>query len=226
VALSAYVMVKFYGVVFLGRARDPALAHAHDAGPFERSALALLAACCAALGLFPVQVIDTLDRVNASLLGTTVGRHGGSWLLLAPIDPDRASYSPLVVLLVVVGVLLLTVQIVHRFYHGRVRAGPAWDCGYPLQTARMQDTAEGFGQPIRQVFEGFFRMVRTLPSPADLAPRYAVVVEDRLWHALYLPLVRAVDACARFVGLLQQGRIAVYLMYSFVTLLTLLFLGR
>ena len=36
VALSAYVMVKFYGVVFLGRPREPNLAYAHDAGWLER----------------------------------------------------------------------------------------------------------------------------------------------------------------------------------------------
>ena len=36
VALSAYVMVKFYGVIFLGRPREPNLAYAHDAGWLER----------------------------------------------------------------------------------------------------------------------------------------------------------------------------------------------
>ena len=156
----------------------------------------------------------------------TVGGHGGSWMLLAPIDPGRASYSPLIVLLVIVAVLLLTLQVVHRLYHGRLRRGPAWDCGYPLQTARMQDTAEGFGQPIRQVFEVFFRIERTLPAPSDTAPRYAVKAEDRLWYALYAPIARGVETLARWVGLVQQGRIAVYLMYSFVTLLALLFLAR
>jgi hydrogenase-4 component B len=225
-ALSGYAMVKFFGVVFLGRAREPALANAHDAGAFERGALASLAVLCLLLGVLPVQVIEALDRVNGMLLGVTVGGHGGSWLLLAPIDPDRASYSPLIVLLVIVAVLLLTLQVVHRHYHGRLRNGPPWDCGYPLQTARMQDTAEGFGQPIRQVFEQFFRVERTLPSPSDAAPRYAVQIEDRVWHALYLPIARAVEALARWVGRLQQGRIAVYLMYSFLTLLALLFFAR
>ena len=170
--------------------------------------------------------MEAIDRVNAVLVGRVVGHHGGSWVLLAPIDPDRASYSPMIVLLVVVAVVLLTLQVAHRHYRGHVRHGAPWDCGFPAQSARMQDTAEGFGQPIRQVFEGFFRIERTLPSPSDPAPRYSVVVEDRIWHALYLPLARAVEATARFVGLLQQGRIAVYLMYSFVTLLALLFLGR
>src|SRR5690606_26046850 len=112
--------------------------------------------------------------------------------------------------------------VVHRYWHGRLRRAPSWDCGFPLQTPRMQDTAEGFGQPIRQVFEAFFRMERELPSPFDPSPRYAVRIADRAWHALYLPIARATEVCARLVGRLQQGRISVYLIYSFLTLLALL----
>ena len=227
VALSAYVMVKFYGVIFLGRPREAHLAYARDPGRFERTALASLAIGCVLLGLFPVTVIGAIDHVNALLLGSTVSRTGQSnWLLLAPIATDRSSYSPLIVLAVIVGVVLITMKVVHGYWHGRIRRAPAWDCGFPLQTPRMQDTAEGFGQPIRQVFEPFFRMERHLPSPFDDKPRYFVSATDHLWHWLYLPVARAADAVARFAGLLQRGRIGVYLTYSFVTLLALLFFVR
>jgi formate hydrogenlyase subunit 3/multisubunit Na+/H+ antiporter MnhD subunit len=225
-ALGAYVMVKFYGVVFLGRPREPNLAYAHDAGTFERAALVWLAAGCVLLGIFPVNVIATLDPIVVSLIGSGANIPTHNWLLLAPINEDRSSYSPLIVLVVIVGVVLLTIQIVHRYYHGRVRRSPAWDCGYPLQTPRMQDTAEGFGQPIRQVFEPFFRVERELPSPFDSAPRYRMRVHDRSWRALYEPIARAAEFLARIAGLIQQGRIGVYLTYSFCTLLALLFFVR
>jgi hypothetical protein len=90
----------------------------------------------------------------------------------------------------------------------------------------MQDTAEGFGQPIRQVFEPFFRMERELPTPFDSAPRYRVRIDDHLWHWLYLPVARSAEFLARVAGLIQQGRISVYLTYSFCTLLALLFFVR
>ena len=225
-ALSAYVMVKFYGVIFLGRPREPNLAYAQDAGRFERVALVWFGAGCLLLGLFPVQVIGLLDAVNAILLGATVSRPGMSWWLLAPIDASRASYSPVIVLVVTVGVLLLTIQVVHRQYHGRLRKGPVWDCGYAAQTPRMQDTAEGFGQPIRQIFEQFFRIERMLPTPFDAQPRYFVKAGDHLWYWLYLPVTRAAEWTARLVGRIQQGRISAYLMYSFLTLLALLFFVR
>ena len=225
-ALAAYVMVKFYGVVFLGRPREPNLAYAHDAGLFERAALVWFAVACVLLGLFPVQVIALLDTVNSMLIGSTVSRPGASWWLLAPIDADRASYSPAIVLIVTAAVLLLTIQVVHRQYHGRLRKGPVWDCGFPAQTPRMQDTAEGFGQPIRQIFEQFFRIERVLPTPFDAEPRYFVKAEDHFWYWLYLPSARLAERAARLIGLLQQGRISVYLVYSFLTLLALLFFVR
>src|SRR6185437_16486387 len=221
------VMVKFYGVIFLGRPREAHLAYAHDPGRFERVALAALAAGCVLLGIFPLAVIASIDHVNALLLGTTIGRAGESnWLLLAPIATDRSSYSPLIVLAVIVGIVLVTMKVVHRLWHGRIRRVPAWDCGFPLQTPRMQDTAEGFGQPIRQVFEPFFRMERHLPSPFDERPRYEVKVSDHTWNALYAPIARVTDAAARLAAQLQQGRIGVYLTISFATLLALLFFVR
>jgi len=223
VALAAYVMVKFYGIVFLGRPRESNLAYAHDAGKLERTALVYLAAGCVLLGIVPVAVIALIDPVNVALVGSSA-RTGTSagWLFLAPINADRSSYSPLIVLVVIVAVVLVTIQVVHRLYHGRVRRAPPWDCGFPAQTPRMQDTAEGFGQPIRTVFEPFFRMQRHLPSPFDGKPRYAVRVEDPLWHWLYLPIARGSDVLGRMAGYIQQGRISVYLTYSFFTLIALL----
>ncbi|CAG0998409.1 NADH-quinone oxidoreductase subunit L [Burkholderiales bacterium] len=225
-ALAAYVMVKFYGVVFLGRPREPSLAYAKDAGKYERAALAALALGCVLLGVFPGVVIGALDPVNLLLVGHSTGEAAGDWLLLAPFGEDRSSYSAVIVLVVIVAVVLVTMQVVHRYYHGRVRHADPWDCGHPLQTPRMQDTAEGFGQPVRQVFEPFFRIERHLPSPFDDKPRYWLKPSDPWWHWIYLPIARAAEFAARFVGLIQQGRISVYLTYSFVTLLALLFFVR
>ena len=225
-ALSGYAMVKFFGVIFLGQPREEKLLHAHDASTLERIGLAWLAAGCVGLGLFPIQLIDAIDRVTRLLvqygLGSTV--HANGWLLLAPTSIQRASYSPLIFLLVVIASVACAAITVRILYHGRLRRAPPWDCGYPYQTARMQDTAEGFGQPIRQIFEPFFWMRRDLPSPFDARPRYRVVIEDRFWHWIYQPVQHAVERAARLAGRVQQGRISIYLLYSFVTLVVMLLL--
>ena len=60
-------------------------------------------------------------------------------------------------------------------------------------------------------------------APAAYAsPRYALRLYDRWWDWVYLPVARVVQQAARVVGVLQQGRIALYLFYSFATLLALL----
>jgi hypothetical protein len=53
-----------------------------------------------------------------------------------------------------------------------------------------------------------------------------VVVEDHFWGWIYLPLVALASRIARVVGLLQQGRIAIYLLYSFATLIAVLMVVR
>ncbi|MFA7281412.1 MAG: hydrogenase 4 subunit B [Sterolibacterium sp.] len=232
-ALAGYVMVKFFAIVFLGQPREEKIAQqAHDAGWLERIGLSWLAVGCVLLGVFPVFVIEKIDTVIRTLLGSggyvTPGdaEHTSDWLLLAPISAGRASYEPLVFLLMIAAVMAATFLIVRLFWHGRVRRSAAWDCGFPLQTARMQDTAEGFSQPLRQVFEPFYRLKRELPTMFDKAPRYLVIVEDHFWYWLYLPVARTAEFGARMVAFLQQGRISIYLLYSFITLIVLLILVR
>jgi formate hydrogenlyase subunit 3/multisubunit Na+/H+ antiporter MnhD subunit len=227
-ALAGYVMVKFFGVIFLGRPREERLASAHDAGGLERVGLLWLTAGCVLLGLFPVAVIEVIDPIPFSLLGRGLAQSGrvGDWLLLAPVSAERASYSPLILFAVTLAVVLFTFVMVRRFYHGRLRRAALWDCGFPAQTARMQDSAEGFGQPIRQIFEPFYRMHRELPTAFDAQPRYRVTVEDPLWGWVYLRIAAAVERVSAVVGLLQRGRIAIYLLSSFLTLVAMLFLTQ
>ncbi len=219
-ALSAYVMVKFYGVIFLGQRRSPH--HAHEAGRWERAGMVWLASGCIALGLAPVFVVHQIDAVSQMLLGVHLGNATANWMFLAPVDTHRASYGPLYFLIAVAGVTLLTVLMVRRLYHGRTRRGPAWDCGFPAQTARMQDTAEGFGQPIRRIFEPFFKIENDLPTPFDIHPKYHGMSEDKIWYLLYLPLKKVTEKLSSWVSLLQHGRIHLYLAYTFVTLVVLL----
>jgi hypothetical protein len=170
----------------------------------------------------PVPVLRGLDQVNQQLLGATFGTQTGSWWAIVPWSAERASYSPPAFGIGIATCILLVYLLVRRLYHGRIRRAAAWDCGFPDQTPRMQDTAEGFGQPIRHVFGPFFNIHRHVPKPDDEAPRYALQLGDRWWDWLYLPIATAIETGARWASRLQQGRISLYLVYSFGTLLVLL----
>jgi formate hydrogenlyase subunit 3/multisubunit Na+/H+ antiporter MnhD subunit len=221
VALAAYVMVKFYGVVFLGQPREASLTEAHDANWIERLGLAWLALGCIAIGVLPQLALRPASCVTRMVLGESIRSTGSIWWI-APVASQQASYSGIILLFGIVGVVGISFVLVRMMAHGRIRRTATWDCGYPHQTARMQDTAEGFGQPIRHMFGGFFRMERELPSPADDPPRYRMRIEDRIWRYLYLPIARAVQWLADLVGVVQGGSLSIYLLYSFITLLALL----
>jgi len=231
-ALTAMCFVKVYGIAFLGRPREPAhrtpVPHGGDASGMERYGMAWLAAGCFVLGLFPTSFLLMLNRIGVSLTGQGLSEQAleSSWLWLVPTAAEEASYSPVIFLVVIVAVTLLAFLLVRRFYHGRVRFADPWDCGFPEQTSRMQDTADAFGQPIRHVFGPLYRMQRDLPGPDDPAPRYFLKIEDHHWYWLYLPVARAAEFVSSKIALLQHGRISIYLLYSFITLIALLVFVR
>ena len=220
-ALAGYVMVKFFGVIFLGQHREGSLAGAHDASKLERIGLAWLALGCVLIGAFPQVALEVAGRVTQALVGAAAQRGPSLWRM-QPVAANQASYGGLwywAGLLLVIGV---TFVLVRGVYRGRIRRTAPWDCGYPWQTPRMQDSAEGFGQPIRHLFGPIFKIEREVPQPSDLAPNYRIQIDDRIWLALYLPLQRGLQRVTERIAVLQGGRLAVYLLYSFLTLIFLL----
>ena len=225
-ALAAYVMVKFYGVIFLGRPREANLAYAKDAGKHERLALSLLAAGCVLLGIFPGFVIHTLDPVNVLLVGSAVGEARGQLAHARAVRRGPVELQP--------------ADRARR--HRRGRAGD--DAGRPPLLPRARAPRRPVGLRLSAAdaaHAGHRRGLRpagapgvraVLPNRARAAHAvrreapYQVDASDPWWHWIYVPVARAAELAARFVGLIQQGRISVYLTYSFVTLLALLFLVR
>ncbi|HSF48968.1 MAG TPA: hydrogenase 4 subunit B, partial [Burkholderiales bacterium] len=204
-ALSGYAMVKFYGIVFLGQPREARLEQAHDGGIWELVGLSWLAIACVGLGVLPTFVSPAFAPVTSALTGSALPT-AQLWVL-APVDPDRASYSPLIFLLVIVAVITLIILAIRWLYPTRSRRGPAWDCGFVGQNARMQDTAEGFGQPIRRMFTPFFDYERHFPDPFDAHPRFDVRASDRFWRWLYAPVAKLVEQVSRLSSVLHHGRI-------------------
>ncbi len=234
-ALAAACFVKAFGVTFLGARRGHRRReHIHEVGPAMLLGMSLTALSCLALGVLPTFVIGWLDRIPQQLLGGHISAADGrfGWLWLTPASPERASYSGPLVFGVILGVVAITYLLLH-VRGASIRRAPLWDCGFERITPRMQYTATAFAMPIRRVL-GFLFDIREqveLISPQNhpvMADhiRYRLRIRDRIWGWLYAPLADLSFWIARLVGKLQQGRIQIYLMYSFVTLIVLLvFLG-
>ncbi|MGH8660713.1 MAG: hydrogenase 4 subunit B [Burkholderiales bacterium] len=223
-ALTAMCFVKVFGIAFLGVARSEEATRGRAASAWEQLGMGWLAVVCVVLGLAPVWMIGVMDPIALSLLDYSPKYSGmaAHWLWLTPVAPERASYSPVIFLAVIVAVVLAAFGLVRLLYHGRLRRTPAWDCGFAGLNARMQDTAEGFAQPIRQIFAPVYEIEAHYPDPFDRMPRYFTEVRDRFWGWLYLPIAHAATFCSRLIGRIQVGRVAVYLMYSFATIIFLM----
>ena len=85
-ALASTCFVKAFGITFLGRARRPAAAAAHEVDGFSLTAMLMLASICVVAGVLPGLVVDGLAPAVAQLADARLGRAGRSAL----VDPDPA----------------------------------------------------------------------------------------------------------------------------------------
>ena len=103
-----------------------------------------------------------------------------------------------------------------------LRRVPVWACGFPVRTPTMQDSPLGFVQPLLRIFAPLYQAERQ----ADDAGRWQVRIGEPVYCGVYQPLNRIVLWLSAQVLRLQQGRITLYLLYSFLTLLILLAIWR
>jgi hypothetical protein len=170
------------------------------------------------------------EKLVAGKIATSAGKFG--WMWLTPYAHERASYSGFNVFIGILAVVLIAFILLHP-RKTTIRRVPIWDCGFEKITSRMQYNATSFSMPIRRIFGFLFHIqeeseaiqpVRHPAYPERL--RYRLRVRDRFWTWLYEPVGDVAFFIAKIVGNLQQGRIQVYLIYSFVTIIVLLvFLG-
>jgi hydrogenase-4 component B len=230
-ALAAACFVKAFGITFLAQARSEPAAQAHEA-PFSMLlGQGLLAATCVFLGLFPTVFLRLFDPITRQLTGqqlsTQLTRSNG-WVL-GNIVAEGGTVSTLGIALV--GLSLLAIPGVLWLLLSRrskVRIGPTWDCGLRGLTPQMEYSATGFSKPIRMIFKALFRPRREVQREYDYSPyfakniRFESHVEEVFEKRVYRPINRAVLRLSRRMRALQAGSIQAYLIYIFVTLLSLL----
>jgi len=176
-------------------------------------------------------VVPAIDRVTAPLIGVSIAdkvlAEGG--LALMPMGVGSASISTpvlglLLALLVPVAWLIAVViggKLRKRFYK-------TWGCGITLKP-RMEYTATGFAQPIKQVFSTIYRPTVKLETELLEESRYFAKrmhfethIEPVFQKYLYDPVVQSLNAIADRLRVVQTGSLQLYLSYIFVTLLILL----
>ncbi|MBV1796749.1 proton-conducting transporter membrane subunit [Siccirubricoccus sp. G192] len=230
-ALAAAAMLRFFGLVFLGRPRSPRGAGAHEASRLERWSLLLPAGLTVLLGLFPGVMLVLAEPAMQALVGPTA---------LAPVQglalvagEGRSAYWPLAA-----GLLLALAGggaywLVRRRSPLATARGPIWDCGFidppahlPFGDPLTQPSAAGLAQPLRRMLgEPLLHASEAvdMPEPGETRPgRYASGFLDPSSPLLLVPLARLRDWLTERMEWLRDLTIRQSLSLSFVTLVGLL----
>lgn len=225
-ALAAACFVRFYGVIFLGRSRTEEARTATEVDRWSLGAMAVLAALCVLAGLLPGLLIDLIAPAVELMVGAELPRQStNGWLTLIPIAEVKSSYSGFLVVVFVATMAGVAAWLVHHLASKRVRRGPIWDCGFPLDAPNTQYGAGSFAQPFRRVMAPVLsaRETVTMPPPGDMAPaRHEARTEDLAWSRIYLPLVALIDTVTTRLNALQFLSIRRYLSLVFGSLILLL----
>ena len=176
-----------------------------------RFATGVLALACASVGVYPALLLRPLSLVANGLIP-----YGNA--------PQELSVLPKllpILSLCVLGAVLIALAIPRV-----IRVTAIWACGLPQISPRMEYTA--FSKPLRSVFATVYKADRKIEVlPAD-QPYFPVTVSYRsvrttsFERSLYRPAVDAIVAAANQIRRLHTGNVQMYLLYIFLTLVSLL----
>ena len=230
-ALALACFAKAFGMSFLAQPRSAQARHAKEVPLSMRVGMGLLAGGCIVLGLAPMLVVPLLDRITAPLTGVAISSQVlalDGWVV-APVNVEFSSISTPVLALLLVGAGALGLLFARLCGTGRrARYYKTWGCGLNL-TPRMEYTATGFAQPIKQVFETIYQPTIKLETEFLEQSKYFIKHQRFEFHIeplfekyLYRPVVTFLLTTADRLRIIQAGSLHLYLTYIFVTLVLLL----
>jgi len=217
-ALAAFCFVKVAGLVLLGTPRRPEVERAVDSPAAMRFAVAMLAACCVALGAAPGLLIPSLTGlapqprelpVEPGLAIPATGSLPSPWLLF--------------------GLLALSALLWRLRGSRRAAPVPAWACGQPV-SPELRWSSAGFTKPLRLVLEAVLRPQREIAVESEHGLVRSVHYQSEIPHlfdtAIYGPARRGALAGAAIARRLQSGSVRAYAGYLLGLVLILLLLVR
>ena len=181
--------------------------------------IAILAACCLAIGVFPIALTGLLERAVAAWDGAAMGER----VTLRSLVPLHWITMASILLAAVVagGVLAL-----RRWRRDKPPASAGtWDCGYARSSPRIQYTGSSFGQMVVGLLGWALWPRMTLVKLRGLFPsasRFSIETPDTVLDRALLPAFSFSERLLLLARPIQSGGVQVYLLYILAALLTLL----
>ena len=220
--LSLLCFSRLYALIFLGAPRSDSYSAAKNTAGFWKLAMKSLAVCCFVASLGAPLLFYVITPVILQLIYD---------LQLFIIRPDFAPVTQTLTYasLSCAGFIALALSLVlaHRRKKQQTpqAAGPTWDCGYALPSARMQYTSGGFAQFPSKVLRSFMRAEVEMPKFAGAFPEPAKAsffAPDwilNLWGRTLFAAMLTIGAKAKYI---QHGKLNAYVLYILITLIATL----
>jgi hydrogenase-4 component B len=219
-ALALACFVKLLGTVFLGSPRSEAAQGAREPQASMRFPMAVLAAGCAFLGLFPALAAPLLERAVGAWW------EGPEPVALAAVAPLGWITALGLGLVALAGGLALLLRLLPRA--ALAARALTWDCGYAQPTPRMQYTGSSLGQTLVGLFAFLLWPKSHWPALGGPFPRgahFKSLVPDAVLDRFAVPLFRLAGRYLPWVRVLQQGQTQLYVLYILLIVIVLLAWG-
>ena len=220
-AFAVAAFSKSYGLACLGRPRSEAARTARDPSWIMLAPMALLAALCIAIGLFPQPALRAAFAAAGDVVRSArpaVSEGFDQWSRpLAVVGMLGAGVWALGALLWTGRGLLLRRRDVGQ--------GPTWGCGFTAGTARMQYSGSSYPVPTARVFTSLIGTREEAHAPIGYWPAKASFASRTPDPALelWLPvLVRRFESWLSVPRRLQHGRLQMSLLYMSAFLVAIL----
>ncbi|NVN93252.1 MAG: hydrogenase [Desulfuromonadales bacterium] len=215
--LAVVAFVKLYGSVFLGTPRNTSEDHWHEPGPAMLAPLGLFALLCLLIGILPQYALRLVSPALALFMPALTSYPTEYAMLL-----ERISRMGIVLLLIAAGVLLFWRR---RLNQSTCGSASTWGCGYLRATPRIQYTATSFSEMAVSVFNGIIGQRVGRPALTGLFPlpgRCGDQPTETFLERILTPLFNLAGTVFAFLMRMQHGRMHVYMIYIFATLVILM----
>lgn len=232
--LAAACFVKAFGATFLARPRSEEAKHAKESSFTLRVGMASLAVLTLIFGLFAGPVSSLLSKISKSMsvFHNSDSAISTQFQAVKLHDGFAVVSMPGILMSLVLFITGITIIIYLLTKKQKTRIGITWDCGTSL-TPRMEITATGFARSLITIFGGILKPSRQSDVEYhDSNQRYfqklniaTLGTRHDIYNTyLYKPLLVFVAKIADYVKTIQSGNINGYILYIFITLMSLLLL--
>jgi len=230
--LAVMAFTRAFGVGFLAMPRSRQAAQATEKGQ-PLFGPGVLATACVALAIGAPAVLVALDHVVRGTIGVDLRPQLlAPDLVVIPAHTNFSGFSPtyLGVFIVAVAAVPVLLYFLAR-PRGAARRVPVWDGGMVHFHAGLQYTATTFANPVRVIFQRFYRpdvhIDRASEDPAGRSGpvHYRMHVLPLFENYFYRPVIRFFRRLGHVLGRVQSGDVNWYLFYILVVVVAAYFIA-